>query len=124
MKSLKFRVQPYSGWKLYEKLPCGIGYMSGKRCRHIQNLFQPDKIRTRQEAYDFCHSLGENLVALGNSQDRRDLEADAGLAGMNMDARIWLRGSVGSNCYCYRRKFDDLIMIDCNSNAAIVCQRP
>ncbi|XP_060579597.1 uncharacterized protein LOC132736470 [Ruditapes philippinarum] len=124
MKSLEYRVQPSSGWKLYEKLPCGIGYMSSKRCRHIQNFFQHDEIRTHKEASDFCHLLGDNLVTLEHEQDRNDLETDAGLADMYINAYIWLGTSIGTECSCFRRQFADTIMRDCNLNAAIVCERP
>ncbi|XP_060568228.1 uncharacterized protein LOC132726854 [Ruditapes philippinarum] len=123
MKSREYRLQPSKGWKIYEKLPCGLGYMTGKRCRHIQNQFQYDKILTYQEASDFCFLIGRKLVTVENEQYKIDLLSDAGLADMYIHANIWLGNRTETSCPCFRREFADVIIRDCDSNASIVCER-
>ncbi|XP_060579599.1 uncharacterized protein LOC132736472 [Ruditapes philippinarum] len=122
MKSREYHMQSETGWKLYEKLPCGLGYMTGERCRHIQNQFQYYVPLTHQNASDFCNLLGENILTLENEQDKLDLQSDAGLAEMDTDAFIWLRDRIGTSCAFFRREFADEKMRNCDLNANIVCE--
>ncbi|XP_045184253.2 uncharacterized protein LOC123542448 [Mercenaria mercenaria] len=122
MMSQEFRLQQATGWKVFEKLPCGLGHMTGAHCHHIQNLFQTDNVLTYQEALDFCHALGLNLATLETDQEITDLLSDAAMAEMYINAYIWLGVKEENNCLCFRREYEDSIFRSCDLNAAVVCE--
>ena len=74
-----------SGWRVYEREPCGLGYQSGQHCHHV---IAPHK--TWANAQSFCEDLGENLPEIRNVQEKDALVTDVMATGSTSMAYIWI----------------------------------
>lgn len=60
-----------SGWRLYEREPCGLGVKTGKHCHHLIA-----DIKTQADAQSYCEELNESLPEIQSLQEMLDLVDD------------------------------------------------
>jgi len=83
-----------SGWRLYEREPCGLGFKSGAHCHHVI----PTATRWA-DAVTFCTQLGESLVEVRNEQEKDDLVTDVVATGYTDLAFVWIGLNTKTNLW-------------------------
>lgn len=93
-----------SGWRLYEREPCGLGFQSGAHCHHVISTY-----RAWSDALDGCVDIGESLPEVRNEKEKDDLVADVmatGKAdlgfiwiGLNDETMLWASGNPANYTY-------------------------
>lgn len=74
-----------TGWSVYEKEPCGLGYQTGVHCHHVIAA-----TKTWDEAVQFCGELGETLPEYFSYSEKDALVEDVLATGETSYVHIWL----------------------------------
>ena len=131
-----FVFTPY--WDTFEMMPCGLGWQTGRNCRHLISL-----ACTYIEAQNYCSSFYDNLVALNtkielnglyvylDNTNRTDLVSERRFwVGFNNSAMPWNATVVDvdgdGRCLVINpeeRNQTDFESWDCDSRFWFVCER-